>query len=218
VHQTTTQEVIMAVSPRLKACLKDAGVSFTAATHPVVYTAQEIAAAQHVSGRQLAKSVLITTDRGPTLVVLPATQLVDLKKLKRILNAKRLGIGRESDIRSLFPDIEVGAMSPFGNLYGVPVVVDESLADVGEIVFNAGSHTDTIRMRYQDFERLVKPKAAVFGLSPATPRKAPKRAKKKAPARSRARPRATPKKRTPAKRRSSAKGATRRPKAKRSTR
>ena len=153
----------MAISERLKTFLGASKVKFTTMKHSVVYTAQEIAAAQHVPGRQLAKCVLVKTDRGPVLAVLPAIERIDLKKLKTLVNAKTLTIANEGDIRTQFPDVEVGAMSPFGNLYQVPVAMDRTLGDSQEIVFNAGSHTDTIKMRYQDFARLVKPKVGAFG-------------------------------------------------------
>lgn len=161
----------MAISGRLKASLDGAKIKYTAARHPVAYTAQEIAAAQHVPGRQLAKSVLIITDRGPVLAVLPASYLIDLKKLKAFLRAKQLKIGKEAGIKERFPDIEVGAMSPFGNLYDVPVVVDRSLEAAEHIVFNGGSHTDTIKLRYRDFSALAKPKAGAFSLTPRPPAK-----------------------------------------------
>ena len=156
----------MAVSEQLKAFLQGSKVKYAVAKHPVVYTAQEIAAAQHVPGRQLAKCVLVTADRGPVLAVLSAIARVDLKRLKALLGAKTLSIGKEADIKRAFPDVEVGAMSPFGNLYGVPVAVDRTLGESEEIVFNAGSHTDTIKMRYRDFAALVKPKTGAFGEYP----------------------------------------------------
>jgi Ala-tRNA(Pro) deacylase len=162
----------MAVSGKLGAFLREAKVRYTTMKHAVVYTAQEIAAAQHVPGRQLAKCVLVKADRSPVLAVLPATHLIDLKRLKTLLGTTTLTIGKEADIKALFPDVEVGAMSPFGNLYGVPVVVDRVLGESAEIVCNAGSHTDTIKIRYQDFARLVKPKVGAFGksISGKTPR------------------------------------------------
>ena len=153
----------MAISERLKAFLQASKVKYTVAKHPVVYTAQEIAAAQHVPGRQLAKCVLVKTDRGPLLAILPAIHLIDLKKLKSLVAAKTLTIAKEADIKERFPDVEVGAMSPFGNLYQVPVIVDRVLGDSADIVFNAGSHTETIKMRYRDFAALVKPKVGAFG-------------------------------------------------------
>jgi Ala-tRNA(Pro) deacylase len=176
----------------LKECLDGAKVRYTAAKHPVVYTAQEIAAAQHVPGRQLAKCVLVLTDRGPVLAVLPAIHLIALPKLKKLLNAKKLSIGREADIKQHFPDVEVGAMSPFGNLYGVPVVVDEILGEAGEIVFNAGSHTETVKMAYRDFERLVKPQVGAFGQPIARPAKPKKPVKRTSASRRTKRPTARP--------------------------
>ena len=152
----------MAVSERLKAFLDASKASYTAARHPTAYTAQEIAAAQHIPGRQLAKCVLMKTDRGPLLAVLPAIALIDLKRLKAQFGVKTLAIANEADIKERFPDVEVGAMSPFGNLYEVPVVMDCALEAAEEIAFNAGSHTDTIRMRARDVAALIKPTVCAF--------------------------------------------------------
>jgi len=168
----------MAISEKLRAFLQESKVRYTTAKHPVAYTAQEIAAAQHVPGRQLAKSVLVNTDREPVLAVLPAVHLIDLKKLKALLGVGKVTIAKEADIKQRFPDVEVGAMSPFGNLYGVRVVADKGLGEAAEIVFNGGSHTETIKMRYGDFATLVKPKVGAFGL----PIGGPARARKKKPA------------------------------------
>ena len=153
----------MAISDHLQTFLQTAKVKYTVMKHPVVYTAQEIAAAQHVPGKQLAKCVLVKTDRGPLLAVLPAIHLIHLKKLKILVRAKTLTIAKEADIKARFPDVEVGAMSPFGNLYQVPVAVDRALGESAEIVSNAGSHTETIKIRYEDFVRLVKPTVGPFG-------------------------------------------------------
>ena len=154
----------MAIAARLKTLLDGSKIKYTVAKHAVVYTAQEIAAAQHVSGKQLAKCVLVTTDKGFFLAVLPAVELIDFAKLKTLVRAKKLSLAGESDIKRLFPDVEVGAMSVFGNLYNVPTVVDKTLAASERIVCNAGSHTKTITLRYQDFETLVKPRVGTFGL------------------------------------------------------
>lgn len=173
----------MAISDRLKTFLTQKKVKFKSHKHPVAYTAQEIAASLHVSGRQLAKCVLVNTDKGVRLAVLPAVQLVDLKKLKTFLRAKTLTLGREPDIKQHFPDVEVGAMSVFGNLYDVPTVVDKSLAAAEDIVCNAGTHTETITLRYRDFEKLVKPKVGAFGLSVADADKRKAKGKKAKPKR-----------------------------------
>lgn len=179
----------MAISGKLASFLQTEKVKYVAVKHPVAYTAQEIAAAQHVPGKQLAKSVLILTEHGATLAVLPAIVRIDLKKLKGVLRAKKLTIGREADIKLRFPDLEVGAMSPFGNLYAVPVVVDKQLTEVGDIVFNGGTHTDTVKMKYADFARLVKPKVGVFG----EPFPGQKQKKKAAPKKKKAAPKKTKK-------------------------
>lgn len=165
----------MAVSKTLAAFLKERKIAHKSLKHPVVYTAQEIAAAQHVPGKQLAKCVLVKHDNGFHLAVLPAIHLIDLPKLKKLLKAKQLKLASESDIKRLFPDSEVGAMSPFGNLYGVPVIVDKALADCAEMVCNAGSHTTTMKLRYKDFEKLAKPKVSAFGLHVAKVRRTKRR-------------------------------------------
>lgn len=169
----------MAIAERLRAFLDASRVKYQSAKHPVAYTAQEIAATQHVPGRQLAKSVLVKTDRGPVLVVLPAIHLIDFKKLKSALGAKSVSIAKEADIKERFPDIEVGAMSPFGNLYQIPVVVDRALETAQEISFNAGTHTDTVTLRYQDFASLAKPKTGIFGQPISKPKKAKATSRKK---------------------------------------
>ena len=167
----------MAISSRLKAFLTKHKIKYKSHKHPTAYTAQEIAAAQHVSGKQLAKCVLVNTDKGYFLAVLPAVVLVDFTKLKKVLRAKKLRLASESDIKRLFPDVDVGAMSPFGNLYDVPTVVDKTLTEADGIVCNAGSHTETITLRYRDFEKRAKPKVGAFGLPVAKAAKAKKRAK-----------------------------------------
>ena len=164
----------MAVSSMLKSFLTKHKVKYKSQKHPTAYTAQEIAAAEHVPGRQLAKCVLVKTDKGAVLAVLPAIHLIDLAKLRRILRAKKLSLTIEADIKRTFPDVEVGAMSAFGNLYHVPVIVDKALAVCEEIVCNAGTHTETMRLRYRDFEEVVKPKVGIFGLHVAKARKGKK--------------------------------------------
>lgn len=164
----------MAIAARLKAFLAQHRIRYTTQKHPTAYTAQEIAAALHVSGKQLAKCVVVNTDKGVVLAVLPAASLIDFAKLKKVLRAKKLELAHESDIKRAFPDVEIGAMSVFGNLYNVPVVVDKALAASEQIACNAGSHTKTITLRYKDFEKTAKPKFGAFSLP------AGKAAKKKA--------------------------------------
>lgn len=170
----------MAISARLRGLLSKNRIRYTSHRHPTAYTAQEIAAAQHVSGKQLAKCVLVSTDKGFFLAVLPAVVLIDFAKLKTLVRAKKLSLANESDIKRLFPDVEVGAMSVFGNLYNVPTVVDKALTSAEQIVCNAGSHTKTITLRYRDFEKLAKPRVGGFGLPIGKAAKGKKAKSKKA--------------------------------------
>ena len=140
------------------------GVKFSVVQHPVAYTAQEEAAATHVPGREWAKAVVCIVDGVPTLAVLPADHLVDLDRFRDACGAKSVRLANEAELQPLYRDCELGAMPPLGPLYEQPVMVERSLTADPEIVFNAGSHRDAIRMRYRDFEDLVKPKVADFGV------------------------------------------------------
>ncbi|MBC7257638.1 MAG: YbaK/EbsC family protein [Chloroflexi bacterium] len=131
-------------------------------THPTAYTAQEVAAAQGVSGKQLAKVVIVKADERPVMLVLQASAMVDLHKAAQMLGAKSMTLARESDFAELFADCEVGSMPPFGNLYNIPTYVDEGLAANEEIVFAVGTHTDTFRMKYADYARLASPTVGAF--------------------------------------------------------
>jgi Ala-tRNA(Pro) deacylase len=139
-------------------------VRYSVVEHPVAYTAQEEAAATHVPGREWAKAVVCMIDGRPTLVVLPADHLVDLERLRTACGATSVRLANEDELRPLYSDCELGAMPPLGPLYEQPVLVDKSLTTDPEILFNAGSHREAIRMRYQDFEDLVKPTVAEFGV------------------------------------------------------
>ena len=144
--------------------LQQHGVKFSVVQHPLAYTAQEEAAVTHVPGREWAKAVVCMVDEVPTLVVLPADHLVDLDRLRQACGAKAVRLANETELQPLYSDCEVGAMPPLGPLYKQTVLVDRSLTADPEIVFNGGSHRDAIRMRYRDFEDLVQPKVADFGV------------------------------------------------------
>ncbi|MDX1584772.1 MAG: YbaK/EbsC family protein, partial [Thermoanaerobaculia bacterium] len=120
--------------------------------------AQEVAASAHIPGKEMAKSVIVKTPDGMAMVVLPAVNKVSLEKVREVMGTGDVELAEESEFIDLFPGCVPGAMPPFGNLYGVDVYVEPALAEDEEIAFNAGTHTDLIRMRYEDFERLVKPK------------------------------------------------------------
>ena len=138
--------------------------------HPAAYTAQEEAAAAHVPGRAWAKVVVCVADDRPMLAVLPAPRRVDFQRLKDVTHASTLRPAHEHEFKSLYPDCEIGAMPPLGPLYRQEVVVDETLADDEEIVFEAGSHHEAIRMPYAEFERLVRPTVAAITTEPPSGR------------------------------------------------
>ncbi|OGO46123.1 MAG: hypothetical protein A2W34_02530 [Chloroflexi bacterium RBG_16_64_32] len=146
----------------LEAYLRENKVPFQVQHHAVAYTAQEVAAAEHVPGRMLAKVVMILGNGGLSMFVLPAPARVDLDRAATVLSAKEARLAQEDEFAGRFPDCEVGAMPPFGNLYDLPLYVDRSLAEDETIVFDSGTHTDTMSMKYADFARLAKPIVAEF--------------------------------------------------------
>ncbi len=150
---------------RLKEFLDSNKVKYVAISHSQAFTAQEIAASAHVPGRQLAKTVVGSVDGNMAMAVLPATDHVDLRLLKQAAGAKKAELAGEREFKDLFPDCEIGAMPPFGNLYDLDVYVASELAEGEEIAFNAGTHTELIKMVYDDFERLVKPKVVELSLA-----------------------------------------------------
>jgi Ala-tRNA(Pro) deacylase len=141
------------------------GVKYVTIKHSAAYTAQEIAASAHIRGKELAKTVMVKIDGKLAMAVVPATHRVDVKLLKKAAGAKKVGIASEDDFRGAFPECELGAMPPFGNLYDMEVYAASELAEDEEIAFNAGSHTELVRLSFKDFERLVKPKVAPLSLT-----------------------------------------------------
>jgi Ala-tRNA(Pro) deacylase len=137
-------------------------VKYVKIEHSPAYTAQEIAATAHISGKELAKSVIIKLDGQMAMAVLPADHRINFDKLKAVSGASKVTLADESEFGDLFPDCTLGAMPPFGNLYGLDVLVDESLTEGDMIAFNACTHTELIRLSYLDFEALVKPKVVRF--------------------------------------------------------
>ncbi|MGH2687462.1 MAG: aminoacyl-tRNA deacylase [Actinomycetota bacterium] len=132
-------------------------VGFAEQHHPTAYTAQEVAASDHISGRILAKVVMVWADGGLAMLVVPATKRVDLAKAATALGAADPRLAHEEEFTELFPDCEPGAMPPFGNLYGVPVYADRALAENLNLVLQAGTHTETMGIRFEDYERLARP-------------------------------------------------------------
>jgi Ala-tRNA(Pro) deacylase len=153
----------MKVATRVAELLAKHRVPFETIQHPEAFTSQEIAQAEHVSGNRLAKPVIAVADERFVMAVLPASRKLSLHKLGTVVGAKRVRLAEEEEFRGLFPDCEVGAMPPFGRLYGMPVLVDVDLTREKSIVFNAGSHQESVKMRYEDFERLARPDIADLG-------------------------------------------------------
>ena len=151
---------------QLKEFLDQNQVKYVSVSHSVAYTAQEIAASAHVKGKELAKTVIVKVDGKMAMAVLPASFQVDLEQLRHAAEASRVEIAGESEFKGLFPQCEVGAMPPFGNLYGMDVYSARELAEDDEIAFNAGTHTELVKLAYADFERLVNPRVVEFAAVP----------------------------------------------------
>lgn len=147
---------------KLKIYLDEANVKYVTISHSLAFTSQDIAASAHVSGKEFAKTVMIKVDGTMAMAVLPSAYHVDFDALRKILGTKSVTMASEPEFKERFPDCELGAMPPFGNLYGIDVYVAEELSHNKEIAFNAGTHTELIRLNYTDFERLVKPLILMF--------------------------------------------------------
>ena len=135
-------------------------VHYESIKHQAAYTAQEIAASAHIPGQDMAKTVVVKMDGRYAIIVLPASRKVNFKLLKQATGAKEIELARENMFTDVFPDCEPGAMPPFGNLYQIDTYVADSLAEDDTIAFNAGSHTELIKMAYEDYEHLVHPTKA----------------------------------------------------------
>jgi Ala-tRNA(Pro) deacylase len=143
---------------RLRQFLDNYNIRYVVISHSVAYTAGGIAALTHIPGKELAKTVIVRIDDFLAMAVVSASQHVDLELLKAATKAKAVHLAAENEFKDRFPDCETGAMPPFGNLYGMSVFADEALSRDREIVFNAGSHRELVRLAWGDFEKLVQPK------------------------------------------------------------
>lgn len=142
---------------KLRSFLDSHNVKYMVISHSVAYTAQGVAALTHVSGKKLAKTVIVKIDGILAMAVIPASDHVDLDRLRMLTGAQFVAIATEREFKDAFPDCETGAMPPFGNLYDMSVYADESLAAHEEITFSAGSHRELVRMPWQDLVHLVNP-------------------------------------------------------------
>lgn len=142
---------------KLRTFLDSHHIKYLVISHSLAYTAQGVAALSHVSGRQLAKTVIVKIDGILAMVVLPASMHVGMGRLRHLTGAQTVELATEREFRDAFPDCETGAMPPFGNLYGMSVFADATLADYEEITFTAGTHRELVRMNWQDMLHLVCP-------------------------------------------------------------
>ncbi|MBI4492573.1 MAG: YbaK/EbsC family protein [Chloroflexi bacterium] len=150
----------MTCKDRLGAYLRERKVPFLVQVHRRAFTAQEVAASEHIPGKILAKVVIVSADGRKVMLAIPATCRVDLARAGAVLRAREVRLAREQEFAPAFPDCAVGTMPPFGNLYDLPVYVDRALAEDDIVVVRAGTYTHTMILRYADFERLVKPVVA----------------------------------------------------------
>lgn len=148
---------MMQCKERVEAYLREHQVPFQEQQHARAFSALRIAESEHVSSKHVAKTVIMHEDGQMVCFVLPATYQVDLEKARAVLGAKEVRLAQEADFSQQFPDCEVGSMPPFGNLYGLPVYVDQSLAAEESIVFPVGTYTDTMMLKFADFDHLVHP-------------------------------------------------------------
>lgn len=147
---------------RLKQYLDERCVKYMTLSHSPAYTAQEIAAATHVHGKEVIKTVIVKLDGTFVMAVLPAPYVVNLGALARGAGSETAVLASESEFRDLFPECEVGGMPPFGNLWNIPVYLDPIVSEAEHVTFNAGNHTEAIVLAVPDFLRLVEPKVVRF--------------------------------------------------------
>lgn len=152
----------MSIPRQITEFLDARGVNYQHRTHRTAFTAQEVAHAQHVSGKALAKTVVVVAGKTMVMAVLPASHHIEIALLERLLDVHPVRLATEAEFKGIFPGCDVGAMPPLGNLYHLEVWVDASLKDHPTIFFNAGTHSDTIELSFSDFEKLVNPHLGRF--------------------------------------------------------
>ncbi len=152
---------------KLKRFLDDNDVKYVTIKHSKAYTAQEVAASAHIPGKEVAKTVMVKINGDMAMAVLPASYSVDFDELKKVTGASTVELASEKEFKDLFPECEVGAMPPFGKLYGLQTFMAASLAEDEVISFNAGTHTELIQMSFAEYERLENPVELAFSLEPA---------------------------------------------------
>jgi len=146
--------------------LDSQNIRYKKITHSEAFTAQEIAASAHLPGKELAKTVMVKIDGNMAMAVMPASYKVNLDLLRKESHSSRVDLAKEDEFQEMFPQCEIGAMPPFGNLYEMPVFVSEKLAEDEYIAFNAGSHTELIQLSFKDYKNLVNPKIVKIAIRP----------------------------------------------------
>jgi Ala-tRNA(Pro) deacylase len=147
----------MACIDTLTAYLREHNVPFAIQHHAPAFTGREVAAVSHLPALMTAKVVVVAADERLVMVVVPAAYRVDLGRAHTLLSARMVRLAEERELAAAFPDCAIGAMPPFGNLYGIPVYVDAKLAAQPQLVFQPGSHTETMTVAFADFARLAQP-------------------------------------------------------------
>ncbi len=155
------------ISTKLREYLDKNNVEYNVSPHREAFTAQEIAACMHVPGKVLAKVVMVKAGEKDAMVVMPACRRLNMDKLKTIMGSEDVRLENEDEFKDKFPECDVGAMPPFGNLYDIDVYVDSTLADDEQIIIPSGNYTECVRLKYRDFADLAKPKEADFSVQAA---------------------------------------------------
>ena len=150
------------IAKTLRNHLEERGVRYRTIAHSPAFTAQGAAHRAHIHGRQFAKTVVVFIDGNPAMMVLPADQRIGVQNLRTLAGTEDIRLAHEDEFRSHFPDCELGALPPFGNLYDMPTYAAPELAECEEIIFNAGNHAELVRMRWSDYEEDVQPRIAAF--------------------------------------------------------
>lgn len=158
------EELRMEQRNELLRYLNNNHVEYQVHTHVPAFSAHNVAMASHVADGEMAKTLVVQAGKQKWLVVLRADYRIDQRLLRHALETHSIHLVSEEELETLFPNCEVGAIPPFGNLYGLPVIVDKSLAEDAEFIFNACTHSESIRMKYEDFERFVKPVVLGFAV------------------------------------------------------
>lgn len=147
----------------LQSFLDQIGINYRVSRHPTTYTAQDLASAEHVPGRQVIKPVIVKADGHFVMCALPACHRIDLEALKQQLQATDVQLADEGKLPELFPDCELGAEPPIGRLYGMPTIMDESVLSDNRVMFQAGTHSDAVEMSLADYRRACQPEMGYFG-------------------------------------------------------